>query len=557
MRFMTRSLLGVALMALTIALVGAGLRTLSVSIAAHEAGKSRKAQDRERVYTVKVAPVALITTQPKILSYGEIESGRSLELRAVRGGALVEIGPEFRDGGIVEAGTLLFATNPADAQSARDLAETELLDAEGELIDAGVDVELAGIELISAQRQLDLRKAAETRQRDLVKRGVGTDSALETAALAMSSAEQSLAGRRQAVARAEARVKRAEVGVKRRKIALTEAERVLADTRLTAPFSGVLSGVSAVEGRLVSPNETLGTLIDPTALEVAFRVSTAQYARLVRSGTALPDIAFKTTLALDGAPVTVSGQLDRVGAEVGDTQTGRLLFGRLDAVTPGSLLPGDFVSVSITEPELTGVSEVSSEAVNSNARMLLLSDDERLEAVQVAIERRQGDSVIVRGLPEGREYVTIQQPQLGPGVKVKPVRDGQGLQEVAMITLEPARKARIVKAIEGNAYIPKDRKAQILERLSKDQVPAEMVARIEARMGGGGGAPSTTRVQGQSGAADGPKIALAPQRREKLRSFVEANQRMPGDVKTRILSQLDEDEVSEALVERLEARIGG
>jgi len=160
-------------------------------------------------------------------------------------------------------------------------------------------------------------------------------------------------------------------------------------------------------------------------------------------------------------------------------------------------------------------------------------------------------------LPEGREYVTIQQPQLGPGVKVKPVRDGQGLQEVAMITLEPARKARIVKAIEGNAYIPKDRKAQILERLSKDQVPAEMVARIEARMGGGGGAPSTTRVQGQSGAADGPKIALAPQRREKLRSFVEANQRMPGDVKTRILSQLDEDEVSEALVERLEARIGG
>jgi len=188
--------------------------------------------------------------------------------------------------------------------------------------------------------------------------------------------------------------------------------------------------------------------------------------------------------------------------------------------------------------------------------MLLLGDDERLEAVQVTIERRQGNSVIVRGLPEGREYVAIQQPQLGPGVKVKPVRDGQGLQEVAMITLDAERKDRIVKAIEGNAYIPKDRKAQILARLAEDQVPVEMVERIEARMGGG--TPASVRVQGQGGdGADGPKIALAPQRREKLRSFVEANQRMPSNVKSRILSQLDEDEVSEALVERLEARTGG
>jgi len=556
MRFMTRSLLGVALMALTIALVGAGLRTLSVSIATHEAGKTRKAQDRERVYTVKVAPVSVITTQPKILSYGEIESGRSLELRAVRGGALVEIGPQFRDGGLVTAGTLLFATNPADAQSARDLAETELLDAQGEEIDAAVDVELTAAELASAERQLELRTAAELRQRDLVQRGVGTDSALETASLATSSAQQAVVGRRQAIARANARLKRAEIGVKRRQIALAEAERVLADTRLVAPFSGVLSGVSAVEGRLVSPNETLGTLIDATALEVAFRVSTAQYARLISSGKALDQIDFETTLALDGAPVTVSGRLDRVGAEVGDSQTGRLLFGALENVTPGSLLPGDFVSVSITEPQISGVSQVSSEAVNSNARMLLLGDDERLEAVQVTIERRQGNSVIVRGLPEGREYVAIQQPQLGPGVKVKPVRDGQGLQEVAMITLDAERKDRIVKAIEGNAYIPKDRKAQILARLAEDQVPVEMVERIEARMGGG--TPASVRVQGQGGdGADGPKIALAPQRREKLRSFVEANQRMPSNVKSRILSQLDEDEVSEALVERLEARTGG
>lgn len=553
MRFMTRGLMGVALMALTIALIAVGLRTLSVAVSEHNDGNSRRGQNNERVYTVKVAPVREITTRPRILSYGEIESGRSLELRASRGGALVELGTGFRNGSVVEEGALLFATNPADAQSTRDLAENELLDAEGELLDARVDVDLGGSELAAAERQLELRQAAVTRQEDLVRRKVGTEAALEAAALAKSSAEQALVSRRQAIARAQARVKRAEVGVKRRQIALAEAERVLRDTRQTAPFRGVLSGVTAVEGRLVSPNETLGTLIDPSSLEVAFRVSTAEYARIISGGTALEDVALDVTLALEGAPLKATGRLERVGAQVGDNQTGRLLFGRLDPVAPGSLLPGDFVSVSIIEPALSGVSELPAEAVNSAARVLLLGPEDRLEAANAEIVRRQGDFVLVRGLPEGREYVSIQLPQLGPGVKVKPVRDTDGMQEVEMVTLDPDRQARLIAAIEGNGFIPKDRKAQILERLRSGTVPKTMIERMEARMGGT--ATAGARVQGQGG--DGPKIALEPSRRDKLRRFVEANERIPSEVKSRILSQLDEDEVNQALVERLEARIGG
>ena len=38
------------------------------------------------------------------------------------------------------------------------------------------------------------------------------------------------------------------------------------------------------------------------------------------------------------------------------------------------------------------------------------------------ILRRQGDRLIVAGAPFGREYVTERQPQLGPGVLVRPIR---------------------------------------------------------------------------------------------------------------------------------------
>lgn len=551
MRFMTRSLLGVALMALTLALVGAGIRTLAVAVADHNAGNERSSRNKERVYTVSVAPVELVNVRPRITSYGEIESGRSLEIRAVRGGALVELGGAFRDGAVVEAGSLLFATNPADAQSVRDLSETELLDAEGELLDARVDVELAGSELTAAERQLELRTTAVQRQEDLVRRKVGTAAALETAALSLSAAEQALVSRRQALARAEARLKRAEVGVKRRKIALNEAQRLLDDTRQTAPFRGVLSGVSAVEGRLVSPNETLGTLIDPTALEVAFRVSNAEFARLTRGGGALDDVRVDVTLALDGQDVNATGRLRRVGAEVGANQTGRLLFGQLDEVPAGTLLPGDFVTVTIVEPEMSDIAVLPSDAVNSSGRVLLLGAEDRLEAVAAEITRRQGDTVLMTGLPAGREYVTIQLPQLGPGIKVNPVREDAQMAAAEMVTLDPERQARLIAAIERNGFIPKDRKAQILKRLRSGTVPKEMIERMEARMGGGGGA----RVKAEGG--DAAKIALEPQRRSKLRAFVEANERMPSEVKTRILRQLDEDEVDQALVDRLEARIGG
>ncbi len=67
----------------------------------------------------------------------------------------------------------------------------------------------------------------------------------------------------------------------RRQIALAEAERRLAETALFAEFAGTLSDVTVVEGGLVQHNERLARLIDPDALEVSFRVSTPQYARLL------------------------------------------------------------------------------------------------------------------------------------------------------------------------------------------------------------------------------------------------------------------------------------
>ena len=542
MRFLTRSLTGVFILGLTVGLLAMAGKTLFSALEARNGEERRGRPAEERVYAVNVDTLTTATARPVIAAFGEVESARTLEIRSSAPGRIVELSDNFRDGGQVAEDEVLVRIDPAEAQSALDLALAEQAEAEAELREAEADLALTSDDLAAAEGQRELRAQALARQEDLLGRGAGTTAAVETAALALSNAEQALLGRRQSLAQAEARITRAGIALTRREISVRDARRVLEETTLTAPFEGLLAETTALRGALVGNNEKLGTLIDTTALEVAFRVSNAQYSRLLQTGT-LTDIPITATLSLQDFPIEVGGLLVRSAAEVGEGQSGRLLYARLDKGGAAALRPGDFLSVTIQEPSLDGVFTIPASAVNADGEMLLVGDDDRLEAATVDILRRQGDALIVAGAPEGRIYATERLPQLGAGVKVRPVRPGQGLDEPEMIALDPDRRARLVAAVEGNTRIPAEARERMLARLAEDSVPKEMVDRLEARMGGGG--------------APAELVTLDPERRARLIAFVEGNERMPGDVKDRILAQLNAEQVPSDVVTRLESRMGG
>ena len=46
------------------------------------------------------------------------------------------------------------------------------------------------------------------------------------------------------------------------------------------------------------------------------------------------------------------------------------------------------------------------------------------------------------------------------------------------------RRARLVAFVEANNGMPQEAKERVLARLSEQKVPAQMVARLESRMGG-------------------------------------------------------------------------
>ncbi|WP_298561512.1 HlyD family efflux transporter periplasmic adaptor subunit [uncultured Aliiroseovarius sp.] len=484
MRFLGRSLIGLFLLAATIGLLAmAGLMVQS-------AFKARADRDnaapsgRERVFSANVVMLEPSTITPILSSFGELATRRSLDIRARASGTVVEMSEAFVNGGQVDEGAFLLRIDPTDYKAALSLAETDLTQSEAELRDATAALDLARDDLDNARRQAELRDAALARQNDLVGRGVGTEAAVENAALAAASAAQVVLGKRQAVITAEARVATAEATLSRREIARDEAQRRLDETEIRAAFAGTLTDVTVLRGGLVAPNEKLGRLVDPNKLEVGFRVSTAQYARLLADNGALSDLPVTVRLEATGVDLTATGRVDRESANVGEGQTGRMLFANLDA-TPG-LRPGDFVTVELSEPPLDQVVRLPATALDASGSILLLGDEDRLERAQVTLLRRQGDDVLVRasGL-NGREAITKRSPVLGEGIRVRPVRDGKLAPEAKpeMVALDPARIALLKSFVESNTRMPESARDRILRQLDEGELPADTLARLEKNMG--------------------------------------------------------------------------
>ncbi len=483
MRFLRRSLVGLFLLSLTVGILAWAGNSVYSALQDKWAQESKAQPRRERVFSVNVLTATVGDVVPEMTAFGEIRSQRVLDLRATAAGRIVELADGFVEGGTVKSGDLLARIDPENARSALERAKGDLVEAKAELQEANAALVLARDEVASAEEQARLRLQALTRQKNLRERGVGTDAAVEASELAEAVARQAVLSRRQSLQQAEARLTRAATRLTRQKVNLAEAERRLADTEIYAGFDGALGSVTAVQGGVVTLNERLAQLVDPKALEVSFRLSTSQYARLLDDGGKLVKAPVSVLLDVFGVDMVAQGQISRESAAVGEGLTGRLLFATLDAAQ--GFRPGDFVTVKVKEPVLRDVVMLPASAVDAGGNVLLIGEGDRLEQVTVTVLRKQGDDVIVRG-PEivGRDVVAEQSPLLGAGIKVKVVRNGVVQEDAALLELSDERRAALIAFVEGNSQMPNTAKAKVLAQLAKDKVPARTVERIEAKMGG-------------------------------------------------------------------------
>lgn len=420
MRFLFRGLSGLFITALTFGLLFlAGFQVWQVTAGADDPQGGGSGRE-EPVYTVRLQPLEKQRIDPVLQAYGMVESRRRLELRASAAGQIVALGPNMYEGGSVSAGELLVRVDPATAQAVLDSRIAARDDAGTTLTDARRMVQVATEDLVSAERQADLRRAAVARQNELAARGLGTSSDRETAELAASTAEQAVTAARSTLASREASVNAAQNALRRAEIDLTTARRDLADTEIRASFDGRVTGVTAVEGGLVSLNEQLGELIDPDRLEVSVPLSLQQFSRLVADGRS--PAGTPVTVILDGSAGRLSAraEIDRDAASVAEGSAGRVVYARI-VDERVAMRPGDFVTVEIDEPALTDVALIPAAAVGADGAVLVAGDQGRLRAQPVRVLRRQGDDVIiaVSDMLDGARIVSERGPQLGAGIRVR------------------------------------------------------------------------------------------------------------------------------------------
>ncbi len=491
MQFLRRSLVGLFLIFLTVGLLVWAGSILFDAVQLRNEQSERVRPARERIFTANVVLAKEQTIAPVLTSFGEIRSRRTLELRTTIGGPLVMLADEFVEGGFVSGGQLIARIDPTNSETTVLLARNDLTEALAEQRDANRAFGLATDELVSAQDQVRLRNNALRRQSDLLARGVGTSAAVENANLALSSAQQAVLSRRQSLANTQARVDQAETTLERRRINLRDSERRLSETEIYAGFSGTLSDVSVVQGGLVVANERLADLIDASALEVAFRISTQQYSRLLDKKGDLLLSPIRVLLDVSGVNLSTQGTITRESATVGNGQTGRLLFAKLDSAN--GFRPGDFVRVEIKEPEIKNAILLPASAVDSTPSVLVVGTDDRLEIHPVELLRRQADSVIVRSQSLiGKEVVADRSPLLGAGIQVRAIKsvaavseaETNNLTDVELLEISEERRAILVAFVEGNDQMPQDAKERVLSQLKMKLVPVQVVIRIEKRMGG-------------------------------------------------------------------------
>jgi RND family efflux transporter MFP subunit len=382
-----RRLLPVVVLAASVAI------TAVLVLTGPEAERRPPPETQTAVEVLRVTPQDYLVQVP---TRGTVSPHTQTVLVPEVAGRIVEVAPEFRNGGFFGRGERLLLIDPRDYENAVTIARAEL-----------------------AQAQLRLseeRAQAEQARRDWAKLGDGG----EAPPLAVRAPQ--VASARAAAEAAQARLRQAELDLER--------------TRITAPYAARVLEKNADLAQYVTPGTPLATIYAVDYVEIRLPLSDAQQSMLD-----LPE-------ALRGAETDApTGPLVTLSARSGGAErawTGRIVRseGAIDTrsrqlfvvaqvdnpYAPQSGLPplkiGQFVEAQIEGRRLRDVFVLPRETLRGDGELLLVDADGRLERRRVEVLWRTETQVVVgAGLAADERVVLTPLPFAAEGAPVEVVAE--------------------------------------------------------------------------------------------------------------------------------------
>lgn len=355
-----------------------------------------KREQGPRPITVFVEPVERDQVTLEVVTQGEVRSRVSVDMVAEVSGRIVDVSPEFMEGGAFSPDATLVQIDDTDYQLALSQAEARVAEAQ-------VALELALADADVARKQL-----------------IGTPNPSD------------LALKKPQVAEARAAVKAAEAD-------LEQARVNLARTRVSLPFIGRMANTYVDLGQYVTAGTPLGRAFATDRVEVRLPITYDQLAAL-----GLP-IGFRADTG-EGLPVTLEanvagrnqqwqGELLRLDASI-DRET-RTLYAIAEVEDPyganvsASGMPlavGLYVTATVRGRELADAVRIPRKALRAGDTVYVINSDNELEIRAVKVSHSSPRHAIVdEGVKPGDRLIisTIRNPI--PGMALKADGDAEAL----------------------------------------------------------------------------------------------------------------------------------
>ncbi|GAB3289651.1 efflux RND transporter periplasmic adaptor subunit [Parahaliea aestuarii] len=328
-----------------------------------------------RPVSVYTAAVTQRDITLQVHTQGEVRPRTELDIVSQVSGRIVEVSPEFTEGGAIRAGETLLRIEDLDYRLALHEAQARVAEAQ-----VGLEQSLADADV--ARKQL-------RNQPDV----------------------SPLALKKPQVAEAQARLAAAEA-------ALEQARLDLERTRISLPFDGRFTTTQADRGQFISAGTVVGHAFATDVVEVRLPLADAQLASL-----GLP-IGFSAA-AGEGLPVTLSarvagqqqqwrGRLTRLDAAIDPGS--RTLYGLAEVASPYRdnvsdggmpLAVGLFVEAVISGRQLPGAQVIPAAALRAGNTVYIVSAEGTLDIREVEVLQRNAEQAVISAGLEGGEQVVI------------------------------------------------------------------------------------------------------------------------------------------------------
>ena len=401
-------------------------------------------EQSERSVVAHTVTAEMTRVRTTVRGYGNVQAARNWEAVAEVAGTVVWRHPDLNTGNVIAEGTKVLQIDPTAYELAVAQAEADLAALEADAAQLTVDEANTSRLLTLEEDRLKLAEAELARVRDLSKRGVATQSALDAQERTTLQVRRGVEELRNASALFPSRRSRLEAQVARTRTILDRARRDLEKTDIMTPFDLRVSKVHVELHQFVSAGQSLIAADDIDRAEITAQIPVDSFRRLLGSkegsgaGT-LSDLSERfaciavqvrlvsdPTQAWTGRLVRVESALDPQARSVPAVIAVDDPYAGANPPLRLPLVPNMYAEVILTGPEGPARIALPDGAIHEGNIVYLRNGEGRLELRDVSVDWRQsGRAVLDGGIAAGEEIVVDDLMPAIPGMIVKPAEGSE------------------------------------------------------------------------------------------------------------------------------------